>query len=1663
MSATKTPAESQDKAPSPPAVSKEPATPEKASGPQHAGLTTATSPAQPPNNATSVMRRADLVADREGAGAASRARTMMTLQRSVGNNRVSTLLGGAIQTKLTVGAVDDPHEREADSVAEAIPQQPGNKPASPPVLRQFVMKHSLTPPGSAQRQVRTEEKAKPETEEETETTEEKQTANPVQRKEDNEADQGHVSGNMERRIASPTGGRPLPEGLRGEMEAGLGADFSQVRVHDNAQDQADARSLNAKAFTHGEHVWLGAGESASDRKLMAHELAHVVQQGGGEVRRQPLDDGEAAEVPAPDETEVAVPEAEEAVAPETEEAATTTDTEISAPAEEPSAPTAETSPAPATETPNAEANVAPTQPQTELPGASLGPPDTAAAPNLPPEPPAGSGDLQAATPEDVAAPEPPATETPEETLLPTAAPSFAGGEEAFKPETQTPEPAASAGVIQRQESSDDDGILGGIRRRLRSVVDGLRSGWDSLTSMASSAFDTIRTQIGNLVDGLRNVINGALSAIQNAWTALVARVQQLADGVKRLVQAGVSAVAGAVQAIGAAIIRLDPLGLSSAWGRLTSIITGLNQRVQAALQVVFNFIAGLWEGLRARFNAILDRLTQGATALRERALAMVNGLRDRIASLWQGLRARSQQMSGVLGGVLERLRSLLSSLIEWGQQVWGRIQQGFNALTSRLAGFIQQIIQRVMSAWQVLRQRAMALWARLQPLWNRFKQSITQFLMRLANGVRTIWGRIVSLGIGAFINFIKGLRDIYRGMVQLYEDIQGFFEPIAAKVTDMIYSAMPQKALEFAREKIAEALGPAAAQAPEQSEESESEETEEDVGVETKVQRAPGTTATFSEIGTGFLAAINEIWRRISPSAVFHMVLDVLLEQLFPPLAIYRQLRDFIFQDLAAIGRGLYPPANIFSHPLEALHDIWTNLYHLIVDTFLSLLRRLVNILMAFQLWITIILTVIGFVGGATAGGILAGILGGLATVGIGAGPAAAGGATAGGAAGAGVGFGVALLVGEAVFFGFLIIHGATIISTIVDLKTTLQTRAEKQRDFAQLAESAIAVGVGLALLLLAWLAGTVAKGFAALIERLRIKPRLRLPSSVSRFLRGVSSTRKPPKSGLPTAEQAARLAAEQRLSRIIGGDLARLFVAELGPVLAEEVVSKLGPNLVRLLARDLTPEAIARIAANLSADAVERLIAGGMRPQRIHAAVLAGQAQRLAALSAEQVRVLSALSDSGFNRLIQLPENQFRRIMSLSEAQIGVFAAMDQAAFNRFAAMSDANFAKLSGLSPGQLSRWAAFDNATFAEVDLMLGNTKVNNAVQLDNLLTNAKVRDAAQLRGLVENPKVRDAAQLDGLLNNTKIADAAELENLLASAKVVDGSELDQVLGRYQSGRQVQQLLAEPTVASAGDLIRLADVMDQAGLPNATTGGLPDEALARYARPDALAELEATAQLQTAGRIRGLDQWITFHRNKNLVQLTEVLGELREAQRLTRENPGSVIDVAGEVNAPPRPGRPGEQTRSFDIEIRDSSGNVVRSVEVTTIANPVDDVAQITPGVRHATDKAAERIAEGLPIPGRLDATIQMRVNVGRHPVPRNPSVLIEVLPDGTVNQLRADTGAVIPGRTTNIFDDFTGNLGTIGNNQLLDRVTLVDPATGTVLGQWERVGGTWVRVR
>jgi hypothetical protein len=87
-----------------------------------------------------------------------------------------------------------------------------------------------------------------------------------------------------------SGGQPLEHGTRAFMEARFGHDFSRVRVHTDRDAVASATSLQALAYTVGQDIVFGRGQyepgSERGKRLLAHELTHVIQQGSAAPLRQ---------------------------------------------------------------------------------------------------------------------------------------------------------------------------------------------------------------------------------------------------------------------------------------------------------------------------------------------------------------------------------------------------------------------------------------------------------------------------------------------------------------------------------------------------------------------------------------------------------------------------------------------------------------------------------------------------------------------------------------------------------------------------------------------------------------------------------------------------------------------------------------------------------------------------------------------------------------------------------------------------------------------------------------------------------------------------------------------------------------------------------------------------------------------------------------------------------------------------------------------------------------------------------------------------------------------------------------------------------------------------------------------------------------------------------
>ena len=96
----------------------------------------------------------------------------------------------------------------------------------------------------------------------------------------------------------PGGGKPLSTELRSFYEPRFGYDFSKVRIHDDAAAAKSANSINALAYTHGNNIVFNSGQYSpqtnTGKRLLSHELTHVVQQGDSVANQIQLSPGSPA-------------------------------------------------------------------------------------------------------------------------------------------------------------------------------------------------------------------------------------------------------------------------------------------------------------------------------------------------------------------------------------------------------------------------------------------------------------------------------------------------------------------------------------------------------------------------------------------------------------------------------------------------------------------------------------------------------------------------------------------------------------------------------------------------------------------------------------------------------------------------------------------------------------------------------------------------------------------------------------------------------------------------------------------------------------------------------------------------------------------------------------------------------------------------------------------------------------------------------------------------------------------------------------------------------------------------------------------------------------------------------------------------------------------------
>ncbi len=202
-----------------------------------------------------------------------------------------SFFGSGVQAKLRVGRPNDSYEKEADTVADKVVQNLGTDNAHAENI-------SAVSAGSMQ-QLPLQREGEEQTDQEMGVEEDTLQRKPIFESASDEngvlqssSDQAPSSAgsHLEAQLsASKGGGSSMDDNTKSSMESGFGSDFSDVRVHTDNQAVQMNQQLGAKAFTHGNDIYFNEGQynpgSTSGQHLLAHELTHTVQQGGGDVKR----------------------------------------------------------------------------------------------------------------------------------------------------------------------------------------------------------------------------------------------------------------------------------------------------------------------------------------------------------------------------------------------------------------------------------------------------------------------------------------------------------------------------------------------------------------------------------------------------------------------------------------------------------------------------------------------------------------------------------------------------------------------------------------------------------------------------------------------------------------------------------------------------------------------------------------------------------------------------------------------------------------------------------------------------------------------------------------------------------------------------------------------------------------------------------------------------------------------------------------------------------------------------------------------------------------------------------------------------------------------------------------------------------------------------------
>lgn len=602
----------------------------------------------------------------------------------------------AVQAKLVVGPADDAYERQADQVAATVMRLPASAPA--PLQRR--------PLDTLQRRcARCEDELEPAGQ-----------AAPIQTKPEPNGPAGD-SAMLERTVKHPGSGAPLAPDLQTRIGAVLGRDLSGVRVYADEQAQTAAQGINAKAFTHGNHIFLGHGQRDTDVGLMAHEATHVAQQGAAPAIAPGPEASEPVSETSPGEGGI---DAEGASMDEAQDGSVPIPTGMAEPAPLPEAPatsaTAEEAMAAASASPDAEAaDILAPEVRTATLGGPAAEPQTGvrsshaagaqAAPGgaAEPVPATAEGDASPVPAGEEAEGEVPAEAAAETQHAAPGAAGDAGGEsggggaagdrtegDAAEAEAEQAGPEAEGGGAAAADVDPEARLAAAPASAHKAFVlaqaERIHADCDSSAGLVQALAAARRAEVSGRFAGVRAGLSGFIESRIDAVQGFVA------DKQARIGAVIANALATVTGAVSGALTTVQHMAAA-----VQASISGLVQRavgsVQSAIAGIVGRIGNLINSLPLPDLPGVAQARRLASGLLNRAVASVNAALGRVLGMIQGALAIGM---GLLSRALASVQALITLVLTRISAALNRITAAvfslFNRILSRVVGTLRRIL-----------------------------------------------------------------------------------------------------------------------------------------------------------------------------------------------------------------------------------------------------------------------------------------------------------------------------------------------------------------------------------------------------------------------------------------------------------------------------------------------------------------------------------------------------------------------------------------------------------------------------------------------------------------------------------------------------------------------------------------------------------------------------------------------------------------------------------------------------------------------------------------------------------------------------------------------------------------------------------------------------------